>query len=123
MVARFLFNSTEIYTMKQLSHIVSFLLIVLLSGSLYAYDPAPGINTTAEITIYPNPVNNGNITVTSDQKIEKIEIHNILGQVAFTEEIDNITSVKLTIDLEAGIYLVKITFTDQSYNTKRIWVN
>jgi len=109
--------------MKLTNYIVTFSLLILIAGTLYGNDPAPGNNTTAKITIYPNPVSNNNLTIISDQKIEKIEILSILGQAVITEKIDNLTSVKLNIDLEAGIYLFKITFSDQTYNTKRIWVN
>jgi hypothetical protein len=109
--------------MKLGKHIIFVLLLVIVTGAVSGSTPGPVNNQSAVVTVYPNPVSNGSITVASNQRIEKIEILSILGQVVITEEIDKLTSVKLDFDLEAGIYLIKITFTDRSSDTKRIWVN
>ena len=99
-------------------------LILLLSGiasdqayfSSFAYTPV-------KVTVYPNPVINGNLEIRADVKMEKIEIMSIVGQIVYSQELEPSNSVRLSFDLETGIYLVKITFIDKTNSTKRIWVN
>ena len=109
--------------MKLITKIALIVFLASATSSLFCNDVAPGSNQIAKVSVYPNPVSNGAVTVTSDQKIEKIEILSILGQAVVTQDVDAANSVKVNIDLESGIYLIKVTFTDKSYSTKRIWVN
>jgi hypothetical protein len=77
----------------------------------------------ATLHIYPNPVIDGSLTINSDTQIEKIEILSIVGQVVLTQELEPSNSVRLYLDqIQSGIYLVKVTFTDNTSDTKRIWV-
>jgi hypothetical protein len=105
-----------------------FTFIILLVIALTGINSANGNyivpdNQTGQVSIYPNPVSSGSITISSDQKIEKIEILNILGQIVRTEEFDSIFSYKMSVDLQPGIYLVKVSFKNNTYSTKRIRVN
>jgi hypothetical protein len=109
--------------MKSIYHIALILLITFVTGSLHGNDSAPDNNITAKVMVYPNPVNNGVCTITSDQKIDKIQIFSILGLVVFTKDVDDVNTVKLQFDLESGIYILKVILTDNTYDTKRIWVN
>jgi hypothetical protein len=109
--------------MKSFYYIALILLVTFVTGSLYGNDSAPDNNLTAKVMVYPNPINNGVCTITSDQKIDKIQIFSILGQVVFTEDAEDVNTVKLQFDLESGIYILKVILTDKTYDTKRIWVN
>lgn len=75
------------------------------------------------VSLYPNPVNEGNLEIKADLKVEKIEIMSIVGQIVYTQELEPSNNVRLNFDLEKGLYLVKITFIDKTSSTKRIWVN
>jgi len=85
------------------------------------------LNTLADdpvtVSVYPNPVVDGNLLIKADVKIEKIEIMSIVGQIVYSQELEPSNSVRLNFDLQTGIYLVKISFIDKSSSTKRIWVN
>jgi hypothetical protein len=75
------------------------------------------------LKIYPNPVIDGTISITSDNEIERIEILSIVGQVVYTQELEPSNSVRLNIDqIQSGIYLIKVTYVDNTSDTKRIWV-
>ncbi|MBW7913287.1 MAG: T9SS type A sorting domain-containing protein [Taibaiella sp.] len=57
--------------------------------------------------IYPNPVKD-NVTITSTERIEKVEIFNLLGQKLLTGYSD---SVSVQIDMSglvSGVYIIKV---------------
>ena len=59
--------------------------------------------------MYPNPANiGGTVIISSNAKIEKIELVNILGEVVLRSS-DNIISTNI---LSKGTYIVNIQFTD-----------
>ena len=59
--------------------------------------------------MYPNPANIGGIVIiSSNAKIEKIELANILGEVVLRSS-DNIISTNI---LSKGTYIENIQFTD-----------
>jgi len=61
------------------------------------------------LKLYPNPVNN-TLNISSDKKINKIEIYGALGRVIYTE--NNPSSVINVEQLEAGLYSIAIIFDD-----------
>ena len=77
-----------------------------------------------EISLYPNPVVDGTLTVTAEKEISSIDIVNIVGEHILSEkEPEPSTSVQLDVNnLKSGIYLIKVNFVDNTSNTKRIWV-
>jgi hypothetical protein len=65
----------------------------------------------------------GTVSINSDIEIEKIEILSIVGQVVYTQELEPSNSVRLYLgQIQSGIYLIKVSFIDNTSNTKRIWV-
>jgi hypothetical protein len=59
--------------------------------------------------MYPNPVNiGGTVIISSNTKIEKIALVNILGEVVLFSS-DNIISTNI---LSKGTYIVNIQFTN-----------
>lgn len=98
--------------------------ILLLSGIVseqgfsgnFVYNPE-------RISVYPNPVIDGNLLIQADEKIEKIEIMSIVGQIVYSKELEPSNSVRLNFELEKGIYLIRVTFIDKTNSIKRIWIN
>jgi len=108
--------------MKLFSYISLFLLLIAGAQSMYGNN-IPDNSQSGQVIIYPNPVTDGAITVKADQKFERVEILNILGQIVQTEELSSVYMCKLNLDLQSGIYLIKVTFKNNTYSTKRIRVN
>jgi hypothetical protein len=75
--------------------------------------------TIEGLSIYPNPVSNGKLYITSKLGLEKeIQIYDVLGKKVF----DTTTSVKeINIsNLNAGVYIIKIKEKDASTTRKLI---
>ena len=69
------------------------------------------VNETNEIShiMYPNPANSGaSVIINATEKIEKIELINILG----TKVLWTTNTTILTSDLAKGMYIVNIQFSD-----------
>ena len=69
-------------------------------------------------TLYPNP-NNGSFTIelTNPEKDAAIEVYDLLGKlVKKVERVGKVTL--LDLDVESGIYLVKVKNGDISWNQK-----
>jgi hypothetical protein len=86
-----------------------------------------GINdipVRTSVDIYPNPVNTDKITVKSRVPVKKAEIFTIIGQSVYNESYA--TPLKETeintSKLVNGIYIVKVTFTNNSSAVQRILV-
>lgn len=66
-------------------------------------------NKSISFVVYPNPAKSGSVvTINGNKKIEKIDVINILGEKVATQTSDKIT----TTNLERGIYIINILFTD-----------
>lgn len=76
-------------------------------------------NEIAGLKVYPNPVNDGKLYITSDNGVEKsVVIYDILGkQVVSTSLINDVVNVS---GLNAGVYIVKITEEGKTATTKLI---
>ena len=76
-------------------------------------------NTIAGLTVYPNPVTNGKLYITSDNGADKtVAIYDILGkQVINTAVTNDAVSVS---GLNAGVYIVKITEAGNTATRKLI---
>jgi N-acetylneuraminic acid mutarotase len=71
------------------------------------------------VRIYPNPMKNF-MVIQSEQKIQRIEIQDLLGKVVETLFI-NSDQIEIPIDLENGFYVVKLIAESSEY-TQRICV-
>lgn len=82
---------------------------------------ALGINSTAELVqfYFPNPTSDF-VTITSNQSIEKVEIHDLLGNMVLNTS-TNTNKVDVT-NLSKGIYLVT-AYSGSEKNTKKIVIN
>ncbi|MFT4902474.1 MAG: hypothetical protein ACI84S_000166 [Thalassomonas sp.] len=61
------------------------------------------------LKLYPNPVNN-TLHISTDKKIDKIEIYDAVGRMVISE--DNPTTTINVEQLESGIYCIAILFED-----------
>ena len=100
------------------------ILAIVLFAVLTGYKAGNAAPTEPEeFRVFPNPVINNEITVRADIDFYKIEILSIVGQVVYTQELEPSRSARLDIDLESGIYLIRISFTNRTNNIKRLWIN
>jgi len=77
-------------------------------------------NNMTNFSIYPNPVNNGSIKlITQNTSNLDVEIFNLFGKRVL--QLEGLTDRQISIeDLQAGVYLVKITENNQSLTKKLI---
>lgn len=111
------------------------ILIILVIVSLSAYAQKDSISIAAagntrpevsdhNISIYPVPVRENYFTVKSDKGISVIRITNIIGQDIFRENYSNpLLNVKINLqNPRRGIYLVSISFTDNTSIVRKIMI-
>jgi hypothetical protein len=97
------------------------LLIILTLFLLTGFTPENG--SDLDFQIYPNPVTDDAMIINAENDFHRIDILNIVGQVVHTEEMEPSNNIRLNINLQPGIYFVRLTFAARSSNIKRIWVN
>ncbi len=118
--------------MKQflLIFIISFLCIASYGQRDSIYLSGKSINGYAlnqaevNLTIYPNPVRENYFTVKSDREISSIRITNIIGQEIVMEKYSSpVVTTRITLEsARRGMYLVAITFSDNTRSVRRILV-
>jgi hypothetical protein len=103
------------------------LIIIVLTLSVFTLKA--GNNSTADnkdeakVVVYPNPVSTDHVLLSSEKEIVKIELLNIIGQQLIFQVINPSSNLRLELgNLKNGIYLIKVTFTDETISTKRLWV-
>ncbi len=81
---------------------------------------AVGENQIDEVSLYPNPSNDGIVYVKNTQGVKEINVINALGQHVnhFSNNASPIMSVRLGSD--KGVYLLQITQTNGAVLTKRV---
>lgn len=80
---------------------------------------------TLNVTVFPNPVEqNGMVHVLANNFIKNIELVNIIGQVVKTETVSEKTGVHSTNvgSLSQGVYLMRLTFRDNTQHVQRITI-
>lgn len=76
------------------------------------------VNHSSNLLIYPNPVVQS-LVIQQNQRIDKIEVVNIFGQIAFSAEC-NANQIEINFsDLSVGIYLIQI-YSGNSIHSQRI---
>nr|WP_240723569.1 T9SS type A sorting domain-containing protein [Flavobacterium sp. J27] len=104
--------------------LISTLLFSVTSWSQNGKNIVSSTNSTQEptiegLTIYPNPVNNGKIYITSKLGLEKkIEIFDVLGKKVF-EAVVTTKEVNISA-LNTGVYIVKVKEGETSATRKLI---
>jgi hypothetical protein len=77
-----------------------------------------------KVNVYPNPVINNQINITTNRDIQSIKILTIVGSVVLDREYEaGTTNVQLDLDkLSKGLYLLKIRFDEEKTYTEKIMV-
>jgi hypothetical protein len=77
-----------------------------------------------EIGIFPNPVTDGRINITSSEDFITVQILNITGKIVFNQNYQpNTSSATIEFDkFEKGIYLVRVVFSLNDSFTQKIIV-
>jgi hypothetical protein len=77
-----------------------------------------------KVSVYPNPVINNQINVTTNRDIQSIKILTIVGSVVLDREYEaGTTNIQLDLDkLSKGLYLLKIKFDEENTYTEKIMV-
>jgi len=77
-----------------------------------------------KVSVYPNPVINNQINITTNQDIQSIKILTIVGSVVLDRQYEaGTTNVQLDLDkLSKGLYLIKIKFDEEKTYTEKIMV-
>lgn len=76
------------------------------------------------ISIFPNPVINNTVTVTSGSDFNEIEILNIVGRSVFQKRFKP-AATKATLNLQQlnkGIYVMRVSFNDNTIITEKIMI-
>ncbi len=75
-------------------------------------------NSIAGLQVYPNPVTNGNLYITSDSNDTKsVAIYDVLGKQVVKTSTDNVVNVS---NLKGGVYIVKITEAGKTATRKLV---
>jgi hypothetical protein len=77
-----------------------------------------------KVSVYPNPVINNQINVTTNRDIQSVKILTIVGSVVLEREYEaGTTNIQLDLDkLSKGLYLIKIKFDEEKTYTEKIMV-
>lgn len=73
----------------------------------------------ADVNLYPNP-NNGSFSISSFDKIETVEIVDMLGKLVFKNK-NNSNEYNIN-GISKGLYLVKVTFDNDKVMIKKMIV-
>jgi len=82
------------------------------------------IPAQSSMNIYPNPVNTDRLTISSRLPAKTVEIFTIIGQPVYNEKFTSPrkeTKIS-TGQLDKGVYIVKVTFSNNSSAVQRILV-
>jgi hypothetical protein len=76
------------------------------------------------LSIYPVPVRENTLNIRSDKEISTVKITNIIGQDLFMEKYSTpLLLVKINLDNpKRGMYVVLITFADNTRTARRILI-
>ena len=82
-----------------------------------AQDIAP-----ARFHIYPNPSVSGNVTLEAEEKIEKVQVIDLMGRIVENQNMPIAAeTIQLTLNVPtSGLYFVKITTTDKRVGIQKL---
>jgi hypothetical protein len=78
---------------------------------------------TSSVRIFPNPVLNNELNISSSKTITGIQITNMIGQVVFTSknQVASSTSMKVLVnELPRGVYYLQILHVDRNTSVEKI---
>jgi poly(3-hydroxybutyrate) depolymerase len=77
------------------------------------------INMKDNVHIYPNPASNNIVIKSSDFKYNQIEILDMKGRSVFTSSVTYLPELQLSVNLNDGVYLLRIS-DGESFYTQRL---
>ena len=81
------------------------------------------IQNETSLHVFPNPSNTGNIIIKSSEKINSIEIYNIMGSKVYAENVNSKNFVNINSSkLENGVYFIKV-YQNNTFKIERIILN
>ncbi len=82
-----------------------------------------GINeiTKATVTVGPNPATDV-VYVNANNTIKEVQVYNLLGQIVFSQKVNNNSLTINTSSIQSGLYNVKVVMTDGSI-VKKVVIN
>jgi hypothetical protein len=89
--------------------------------------PGTILNTTniknEDLTVFPNPVLGNQVNIRSSEKIESIQLSNLIGQVVYSINNPKMSDLITSINVDKftnGIYYLNIVNQDQTSTIKKI---
>ena len=112
--------------MKKLMFILGFLGLFIMN----AYSQQEVVNgfddlKPHDVLIYPNPMTGEQFTVKSTLAISKVEVVNVIGKVIKRVENEDFALKEVPVvtgTLKRGLYLVKVSFSDDKLVIKKLLV-
>lgn len=82
------------------------------------------IPSNSWLTIYPNPVISDRFTINSNQPVKEVEIYSVIGLCVYKQSFKKgQEQIEIgPIELEKGVYMVKVISTDKISTVKKILV-
>jgi hypothetical protein len=101
----------------QISAFFICLLVTILGFSQVSNTNNPNYNTIEGLNIYPNPVSNGKLYISSSKNLSKyIEIYDVLGKKVYAT---SLFGKAMDISrLNIGVYIIKITENNNTVTRK-----
>lgn len=76
-----------------------------------------------DISIFPNPLLEGKLNISSSEAIKEIEILSIVGKIVYNEKIEDKNKVTLDLDnLDKGLYIVKVKLNENQTITEKLMI-
>lgn len=76
------------------------------------------INSGTLLSVFPNPANSGNVTVSAPFNVESLLIYSLSGAQVYQQQVPQLTRVLITEQLPKGMYLVKVSGNNRALQTK-----
>ncbi|MDY0103653.1 MAG: lamin tail domain-containing protein [Lentimicrobium sp.] len=79
----------------------------------------------AKLDIYPNPVSSGRFLISSGIAVKEVEIYSVTGQTVYRQSYNKMSQqIEISdVDLQKGLYLVKVTSRNNTVAVKKVVVN
>jgi len=128
---------TDNWKIEEMKKLILILIISTLTLSGFSQNTSGGSsgwnninfeenNTSSEVRIYPNPCTDSKLTIEfNHQEITEIRLTNITGKEVYLKKFqfaENKKQIQLN-DIPNGIYIVKITTSDQNMVVKKLMVS
>lgn len=78
----------------------------------------------AKLDVYPNPSTSGHFTISSGIAVKEVEIYSVIGQTVYHQSYNRMSQhIEISdVDLQKGLYLVKVTSRNNTVAVKKVVV-